>query len=199
MDDLSLELSEKLSRLQWLLHKQKMQEHLHGTLSDTTRGQGRIIAILKMQDEISTKDLSFLLGIRTSSLNETLSKLEKNGFITREPSPEDKRVMLIKLTEKGKNEEQPEDSLNDIFSCLNAKEKESFADFLDRVIEALEKKTGESENPIPEKMEEKLRDKMGDEKFEQWIMNFGDFKRIHHLKHMKHGGHFHKHFWKRDD
>lgn len=77
-----------------------------GPMADPTRGQGRIIAILKMQDSISTKDLSYLLDIRISSLNELLSKMEKADYIKREPSESDKRVMLVKLTEKGKDEQQ---------------------------------------------------------------------------------------------
>jgi DNA-binding MarR family transcriptional regulator len=90
------ELYEKLTRLQWLLHIQQMDSYRRGGhLADTTRGQGRILAVLKMRDGISTKDLSYLLGLAVSSLNEFLSKLEKGGYITREPSEQDKRVMRL--------------------------------------------------------------------------------------------------------
>lgn len=98
---MNTELYDKLTRLQWLLHKQQIKTHtMGGPMADTSRGQGRILAVLKMKDGISTKDLSYLLGIRTSSLNELLAKLEKSGYITREPSKKDKRVMLIYLTDR---------------------------------------------------------------------------------------------------
>lgn len=67
-----------------------------------TRGQGRILSILKMKPEITQKELLFLLNMSKQSLAELLSKLEKNGFIIRQPSPTDRRVSLITLTEKGK-------------------------------------------------------------------------------------------------
>jgi len=108
--------------------------------ADTTRGQGRIIAVLKLRDGISTKDLAFLLGVRVSSLNELLSKLEKGGYVTREPFEQDKRVMLVKLTEKGRNEEQPEVLLSeDIFSCLSEEEQKALGEYLDCVIDTLHK------------------------------------------------------------
>ncbi len=143
MNEMNNELFEKLSRLQWLRHKLHMRDHLEGgPMADTTRGQGRILAILKMQDGISTKDLSYLLGIRISSLNELLAKMEKSGYITREPSEADKRVMLVKLTQKGKNEQQQEWNPDDIFACLSEEEQKAFADYLDRIIAAIEIKIG---------------------------------------------------------
>ncbi len=143
MNEMNNELYEKLSRLQWLRHKQHMRAHVEGSLmADPTRGQGRILAMLKMQDGISTKDLSYMLGIRISSLNELLLKMEKSGYIAREPSEADKRVMLVKLTPKGKNEQQQELNPGDIFNCLSEEEQSTFADYLDRIILVIETEIG---------------------------------------------------------
>ena len=140
------ELYEKLTKLHWLLHIQQMDSYRRGAhLADTTRGQGRILAALQMRDGISTKDLSYLLGLAVSSLNEFLAKLEKGGYITREPSEQDKRVMLVKLTEKGNTEKgQPEETvdLGDIFDCLSGDEQAAFGVYLDNVINALGEKLG---------------------------------------------------------
>ena len=71
MYDAGLELQEKLTRLQWLLRQQQMTEMaVHGPFADTSRGQGRVLALLKIQPEISTRDLAYLLNIRQQSLNE---------------------------------------------------------------------------------------------------------------------------------
>lgn len=139
------DLYEKLAKVQWLVRKQQMRGWITGgPMADTTRGQGRIIAILQLRDDISTKDLSYLLGVRTSSLNELLAKLEKNGYVSREPSEQDKRVMLVKLTEKGKNEKVPEPSdFDDIFSCLSGDEQDIFGEYLDRLITALRANIGD--------------------------------------------------------
>jgi DNA-binding MarR family transcriptional regulator len=140
----SEELYEKLSRFQWLLHKHQLHLfHEGGPTADQTRGQGRILAVLRMKDGLSTKELSYLLGLRVSSLNETLAKLEKNGYVTREPSEADKRIILICLTEKGKSEnllETPD--LSDIFAVLNAEEQAVFAQYLDRILEVMETRFG---------------------------------------------------------
>ena len=139
------ELYEKLARFQWLLHKQQLRGYAGGGhLADRARGQGRILAALQMKDGISTKDLSYLLGLAVSSLNEFLSKLEKGGYITREASEQDKRVMLVKLTEKGKKqEEQPEfTEFGDVFACLTEEEQTTFGELLDKMIDALQTKFG---------------------------------------------------------
>ena len=157
------ELYEKLMQLQWLLNKQLIRSWtVRGPMSDATRGQGRILAVLKLRDGISTKDLSYLLGVRVSSLNELLAKLEKGGYVTREPSEQDKRVMLVKLTEKGRNEQQSEPSdYEDIFSCLSETEREAFGEYLERIIVALQAEAGYADDEWLEKMEA-LRSRLGD-------------------------------------
>jgi len=168
MNEMNNELYEKLSRLQWLRHKQHMRAHVQGGLmADPTRGQGRILAILKMKDGISTKDLSYMLGIRISSLNELLAKMEKSGYITRDPSEADKRVMLVKLTQKGKNEQQQELNPGDIFTCLSEVEQKAFADYLDRIIVVIETEIGvEVDDDEREWWTHGGRERMGKEMFE---------------------------------
>ncbi len=143
MYDTELELQEKLTRLQWLLRQQQMTEMAeHGPFADTSRGQGRVLALLKMQPEISTKDLAYLLNIRQQSLNELLNRLEKGGYVERKPSANDRRVLMVQLTEKGKTVQQPRNNYADIFDCLEEKEQKIFGIYLDRIIAALEQKLG---------------------------------------------------------
>ncbi len=165
------ELYEKMTRLQWLLRRQQMQIHMeHGPFADASRGQGRVLAILKLQSEISAKDLSYLLGIRQQSLNELLNKLEKGGYVERIPSETDKRVLLVRLTEKGKNEQQNTSTTDftDIFDCLTPEEQETFGSYLDRIIAALESRLGTDDDD--DKMEswmQAARSRMGAEHFDK--------------------------------
>jgi DNA-binding MarR family transcriptional regulator len=158
MENIKHEMVEKLSQLQWLLHKRHMRKHAQsggadGVWADNTRGQGRILALLKMQDSLSTKEIAYLLGIRISSLNEILAKLEKSELVTREPSKDDKRVMLIKLTEKGKTVEQPEpEERGKIFSCLTEAEQKAFSGYLDKLISALQAELGVDGTEVNERM-----------------------------------------------
>ncbi|MCO5175422.1 MAG: MarR family transcriptional regulator [Thermomicrobiales bacterium] len=144
------ELAEKFMHTMWLARFQRMQFHAeHGHLADTTRGQGRILAVLKLQDGMKTKDLAHILGLHIASLNELISKLIKGGYVTREQSPEDGRVMIIKLTDKGRNEEQAEQpGLADIFDALTAEEQETLGGYLDRVNSALQERLGLDDEDI---------------------------------------------------
>lgn len=144
------DLFEQFVRLEWLLHRYHQQNHkYHGPMGDTYRGQGRVLALLKLKPEISQKELSNILDIRSQSLGELLTKLEKSGYITRTPSETDRRVMDIHLTEEGKQAaEQPEQQLDstELFGCLNEEEQAAFSDYLNRIISALEQQLGDGDS-----------------------------------------------------
>ncbi len=121
-----------------------------GPLSDPSQGQGRVLAALKLQDGISTKDLAYVLGLHPASLNETLSKLSQGGYIEREQSPDDGRIMLVKLTDKGREQEQSRTSpLASAFECLSEAEQATMADYLDRVNATLKESLGLDEDFDP--------------------------------------------------
>jgi DNA-binding MarR family transcriptional regulator len=116
----------------------------YGPLGDPSRGQGRILAILKQKGEISQKELGCLLDMRNQSLGELLAKLEKSGYITRTPSEEDQRTSIARITSEGvaaaKNLDEKQVDLNDYFACLNENEKKRLSGYLDRIITSLESK-----------------------------------------------------------
>ena len=103
---------------------------------DISRGQGRILGVLLIEDSISTKDLSQRTGIKISSLNEILSKLEKKELIQRKPSKEDKRIIINCLTEKARLH-QPKLDIS-FFNCLNEKQKKEFNFLLSQLCDQLE-------------------------------------------------------------
>ena len=169
MNDIYSDIYEKLSTLQWLMKRHQMLcQAQSGPFADTTRGQGRILAMLKIQPEIATKELAYLLGIRQQSLNELLNKLEKNGYVERKPSETDKRVMIVHLTEKGKQIQQPETDYQNIFDCLLPEELQQLSQYLDRIIEAFQAQIGDtSEGNNRINWMSQARERMGDERFEQ--------------------------------
>lgn len=129
------ELYVKLYQLNHLLKKTFIAENHHlAGIQNFNWGQGKILALLKAKDGLSTKEMSYLLGIRTSSLNESLAKLEKNGYITREPSLKDKRIILNKLTAKGQNLQRPHTKVADIFDCLDQQQRQCFNECLDLLL-----------------------------------------------------------------
>lgn len=183
MNDIYTAVYEKLSTLQWLMKRRQMFSQAEsGPFADSTRGQGRILAMLKIQPEIATKDLAYLLGIRQQSLNELLNKLEKNSYVERRPSEKDRRVMVVHLTEKGKEAQEPETNYQEFLGCLSPEELQQFGEYLDRIIAAFRMGAGTSgdEEAMADWMD-KARKRMGDEQFEQLMSMreraFGPFGR----------------------
>ena len=139
-------LFDLLFRLEWLLRRRHVQ-HLRGRdpRSMPHQGQGRVLALLKLKPELSQKELSTILDIRSQSLGELLAKLERQGLIIRTPSEEDRRSMFVRLTEAGKaaSEQQEETpDLEGLFDSLTDDEQATFASYLERVIQALEAELG---------------------------------------------------------
>lgn len=162
------ELYEKFHKLKWLLKRYRMKQYSEGApFADATRGQGRVLAMLKIQPEMSARDLSYLLGIRITSLNELLAKLEKGGYIGRKPSDADKRVSIVYLTEAGKATKQAAPDYGEVFACLSDEEQASFGGYLDRIIDALEPQVGgEISDEELERWKRDARARMGEERFE---------------------------------
>ncbi len=141
------DLFEKFNRVQKLLSKYQLWHYRNfGPTGDPHRGQGRVLAILKLQPEISQKELGFLLDMRNQSLGELLSKLEKAGAVTREASEEDRRSMNIKLTERGakliEQSRQKPDDVGRVFECLSTEDTEKLREILEHLSGELEKLLG---------------------------------------------------------
>jgi DNA-binding MarR family transcriptional regulator len=141
-------LTERFLRIEMLLKRRQLARlRAHGPLGNPMRGQGRVLSILKMQPTISQKQLSYLLDMRQQSLSELLAKLERNGFIERAPSEDDRRVAIITLTDKGRDAaERAESAASEdmgLFDALTEDERAQLAPLLDKVIASLEAEPGE--------------------------------------------------------
>jgi len=167
------ELYKKLGHIGRLTHlwAAQQRERTSPRRIDTTRGQGRILAALKLKDGIATRELAYVLGIRVPSLNEALSKLENAGHIVREPDPRDRRVQLITLTDSGRaltgqlGEGEPES--DNIFEVLTEQERTNLSDYLDRLIARMHEDLPDLEADRQE-WEKAARERMGDDAFEAW-------------------------------
>lgn len=146
MNDQHTDLSELLMRLEWLLRRRHIQHHRgRSPVAAANQGQGRVLALLKLKPELSQKELSTILDIRSQSLGELLAKLERQGYITRTPSSDDRRSMVVRLTDAGKAASEnlePGPDLDSLFECLNSDEQQNLAGYLERLIQALEAELG---------------------------------------------------------
>lgn len=68
---------------------------------DPFSGQGRIIAMLAKEDNLSQASLAQKLDVKPQTLSVAIKKLEARGLVSRNPDPLDARVQLVSLTQKG--------------------------------------------------------------------------------------------------
>ena len=161
MSEIKNEILEQLIRLQGLLHRYHTQHFMEfGPLGNPHRGQGRVLSILKLKPEISQKELTYLLDMSKQGLAELLNKLEKKGYIKREPVEEDRRSFNIKLTEEGaavagEIDDMPLD-LDKVFDCLSDEELAKLYEYLQRIIKSLEDQLPGDDNDLRKQMMEKF-------------------------------------------
>lgn len=170
MDNLYQDIYEKLSTLQWLLQRYRMENFQKGgPFMDPTRGQGRVLALLKNQSDMTTKDLAYILGIRQQSLNDLIKKLEKSGLVERVPSEKDRRVLIVRLTEKGKDYQAEEQDYSGMFAGFSEEELEQFSEYLSRIIATLSNDYGSPFDEDAYRWAEDFRERRSKEEFERMM------------------------------
>ncbi|MGO4940759.1 MarR family winged helix-turn-helix transcriptional regulator [Fundicoccus sp. Sow4_D5] len=65
------------------------------------RGGYRLLKIISEQPNTPTRVIADRLGMRTSSLNERLVRMEAEGVITRERDEKDQRVFVVNISPAG--------------------------------------------------------------------------------------------------
>lgn len=81
-----------------------MQMPFQKKVGDITQGEKRILGFLASQgDGLTAGELSKKLLFSTPRIASVLKSLEKKGFIERVRDPNDKRVVVVHLTETGKS------------------------------------------------------------------------------------------------
>lgn len=185
MSDIKATITEQLQQLQMLMHRAYFHDFFGGA-HNPHRGQGRVLAILKLKPEISQKELTYLLNMSKQSLAELLAKLEKSGYVTREQSEDDPRSKIIKLTEEGaRTAEDMDDAVSDtgkILECLTDEELNNLSGYLARIIKRYEEQFPDDDYEERRKMMEQFMSQHG----HGHGRNFDDQGDCHHDM----GGHF---------
>lgn len=102
------------------------------------RGQSRCLLYLDRNGSINQKDLAEQLSVRPSSVSDILSKLEQKELIQKTPSETDKRITLITLTDKGREEvkrirKDRAKTHTEMLTDLTETEKENFFIILQKI------------------------------------------------------------------
>lgn len=100
-------------------------------------GQGKILRILSERQVITQKELQYILHIQSGSISEIITKLEHKGYLTREKDENDKRIMILKITDEGMarvdmNAQLAKD--NEIFQVLTSNEQDELKKLLEKLL-----------------------------------------------------------------
>lgn len=120
------------------LQYKSIQQHKGGW--NTFKGQGKILSILAYHypnhKAMSQKGLQKHMQITSSSLGEQLTKLEEQGLIIRKQNPDDKRGMLVSITNQGL---EAYDAMNnsetrfELLEDLNPEDKTTLKNILEKL------------------------------------------------------------------
>lgn len=101
---------EKEDRLLYLMArtKHRLDEHVRERLKEEgvrlSHTQSGVLFLLKNVDSLPMTEISRAFDVDNSAVTGLVDRLERAGFVKREPQPGDRRVNLISITEAGRKE-----------------------------------------------------------------------------------------------
>lgn len=100
----------------------------------------RVLSLLRQNGAMTQKEIQDALGIQAGSLSELAARLEERGFVTREKDEQDRRRIVLRLTDAGRAQAAQSAQVGDaeLFAALDADEQAALREMLDKIIEAHE-------------------------------------------------------------
>lgn len=104
-----------------------------------TQAEAHVLAYLARHAPCSINDLHRSFGHKRSTLTGLLDRLEQRGWLRREPHPTSRRMVLVQLTEAGRQVgEQVSAGLGDVDARIRARAGSGEVAAFLRVLQALE-------------------------------------------------------------
>lgn len=139
-------LSEQLSEL---IEQQSLEVFKRAGLVIPVKSSSLLVAIATL-GPVSVADLVRALDRSHQLIQQKVPKLVKLGLVTRQPSPEDQRVILIEITDQGREQLALLDSLDAVFQRAYAQMEEDAGpvfDVLSKAVKSLK------DRPLIERMD----------------------------------------------
>ncbi|WP_250860562.1 MarR family winged helix-turn-helix transcriptional regulator [Oceanirhabdus seepicola] len=124
--------------------KESLKHNFHKRFKDLnlTAPQGMLIGILVRKGQMKISDLSEEMALSNSTVSGIIDRLEKNKFVERKRSEEDRRVVMVDVTESFRKEAEKrfktvEDSLSTVLKLATPEEEEKVLiglDILDKLL-----------------------------------------------------------------
>ncbi len=90
-------------------------------LFDLSRAEWRVVAHLSQQPSVSVREIAARAHLDKSKVSRAVTRLEADGYVTKQNSPTDRRLVVLALTNKG------HDMLNALTPIARAYEAEVMA------------------------------------------------------------------------
>jgi MarR family transcriptional regulator, organic hydroperoxide resistance regulator len=130
----------------------RMPAQKTGMESNMSMSEFRLIHLFKEKQVYKMSAIAGLMGIPLPTATHIVDKLVKNGFLKRKLDAGDRRVVLINITEKGREAmeesvKKHRDNMKHFMDMLDAEDREKmlkvigdFAEVMERIAAKLEKK-----------------------------------------------------------
>jgi DNA-binding MarR family transcriptional regulator len=115
-----------------IFFNQKVAERFHLNLTDT-----QCLNVLELSGSATPGQLAEQTGLTTGGITVVLDRLEKAGFVKREPNPDDRRSLIIRPVPAGMSRMQAmygeiSKGLDELFAGYNQKELELILGFFQK-------------------------------------------------------------------
>jgi len=90
-----------------------------------TLPQATVLFLLQERDGRMLSEIGQVIGVDNSAVTGLADRLEKAGYVTREPNPGDRRAWLLHITPQGRDEAQ---KASGVVRRVNAEGKEAFSE-----------------------------------------------------------------------
>jgi DNA-binding MarR family transcriptional regulator len=113
----------------------------------------RALHLLTPDRVLSMKDLAEALQLTPPSVTAMTRRMVQCGLMQRTPHPEDSRIMLLSLTDAGRELQQRIDQehierMTQLLQGLSEQEQQQFLDLLERAVNALQTAAPQADTPI---------------------------------------------------
>lgn len=133
-------LSMERDALDNLIFEQTFQKKIIGKFKELSKNQPMVIKIIGMEGEIMPSTIGKYTGMEKSSLTRMVDDLEKKGMVFRKTDPEDRRKVLVSLTDKGLDCYNYTNEITDeLLEFVDEKDVEDYVQSLEIMVRILRK------------------------------------------------------------
>ena len=137
-------LSMERDALDNVIFEQTFQKKIAGKFKELSKNQPMVIKIIGIEGEIMPSTLGKYTGMEKSNLTRMVDDLEKKGIVFRKTDPEDRRKVLVSLTEKGLDcynylSQITTEMAEEILQFVDDKDVEDYMQSLETIVKILRK------------------------------------------------------------